>query len=179
MSKKAKREEHFQQVLANKKIIFKICRSYCEHPEDREDLAQEIIIQLWQSGDRYDASMKFSTWMYRISLNVAISYHRKQSTRLRRLPDAGDVLLELPDDRKDKTFESDDVRLLYQFIHQLDVLNKALMLLYLEDFSYQDIAEILGISKTNVATKISRIKMRLKQDFKTLQQQERGVSYEP
>ena len=157
-----KDKEKFLQVLADHQlIIFKVCKIYCEDEDDQKDVAQEIIIQLWQSFHRFDPKYKYSTWIYRIALNVSISHLRKSSKRSKNHAPLEDDFLEINEEKNDQ----ENVELLYQFIHQLNGLNKALMLLYLEDKSHQEIAEILNISKSNVGTKISRIKDHLRQQF--------------
>jgi RNA polymerase sigma factor (sigma-70 family) len=156
-------QESFQTLVeAHAKILYKVCRSYCRDPDSREDLAQEIMVQLWRSFPRFDGRCKFSTWMYRISLNVAISFYRSESTRARRVISGQDQFLEIPGQPEGPT---DEIRLLYQFVEALDPLNKALILLYLDDNSYREIAEVLGITETNVATKISRLKNKMKQEL--------------
>ncbi len=156
-------QERFQTLVdEHKKIVYKICNSYCRNRDDREDLAQEIVAQLWQSFGSFDERRRFSTWMYRIALNVAISSYRRESTRTRHVISSDEHLLEAVDETAD---QSEDVQLLYQFIERLDPLDKALILLYLDGNSYQEIAGVLGISETNVATKINRLKVQLKQDF--------------
>ena len=149
-------------IEQNKGIIYKISNSYCRDPENRKDLVQEIIIQLWKAFDNYDNRYKVSTWMYRIALNVAISFYRKER-KSSSAPLTSVVIGMMAEDPPEE--HEENVRLLYQFINELDELNKALMLLYLEDNSYKEMAEILGISETNVATKISRIKEKLKKRF--------------
>ena len=158
-----------QLIRDNKGILFKISHSYCRNRNDREDLMQEIIYQLWKSGHQFDANRKFSTWMYRIALNVAISFYRKERrSGLDIALDADLHLMEL-EDRPDGAGEIEEkLDLLQQYISELGELEKALMILYLEEKSYGEIAEILGITETNVATKLSRIKARLKQRFLTL-----------
>ena len=156
-------QERFQTVVdQHKKILYKVCNSYCRNRDDRDDLAQEIIIQLWRSFGKFDERYRFSTWMYRIALNVAISFYRRESTRTRHVISDEERLLEAIDDTGKKP---EDIRLLYQFIEGLDPLNKALVLLYLDGNSYQEIADVLGISETNAATKISRLKKTMKQEF--------------
>ena len=156
-------QEHFVALLhEHRKIMFKVAAVYARGAEDRRDLEQEICIQLWRSFARYDETRgKFSTWMYRVALNVAISQarrkHRTGADRYEPLEDhhldtIGDETINEPDER---------LHLLYAFIGRLDALNRALILLYLEDRSYAEIAEVLGISETNVATKIGRIKQKL------------------
>lgn len=148
---------------SNKGIIYKIANSYCKSVEDRKDLVQEIVIQLWRSFDNYNESYKYSTWIYKIALNVAISFYRKESKRNAIMSPLSDRILFFDDDRADG--KEEDISLLLKFIHELKELERALMLLYLEEKSYQEISEIIGITETNVATKISRIKKILKQKF--------------
>jgi RNA polymerase sigma-70 factor (ECF subfamily) len=152
-------------IQTNKGIIYKIANSYCHQAEDRKDLVQEIIVQLWKSFDNYKEQYKYSTWMYRIALNVAISFYRKENRRKDISNPLSDGIISLID----TPYEAqEDIRLLQQFIAGLKELDKALMLLYLEEKSYREIAEIIDISETNVATKIGRIKNRLKQKFSTI-----------
>ena len=143
-------------------IVLKVAGVYTRHAEERLDLAQEIGAQLWRSFAAFDErKAKFSTWLYRIALNVAISHLRRES--------GGDGRFEPLDERHLETIagepaaEADErVEALRAFIGELDALNRALILLYLEDRSYAEIAEVLGISATNVATKINRIKHKLR-----------------
>ena len=152
-------------IEEHKRILYKIANSYCRNSGDREDLIQEMIFQLWRSGERFDDHHKFSTWMYRIALNVAISFYRKAGrTGLRVELDAG---LDLADPSGAGSELEDRVALLQRFIGELGELDKALMILYLEERPYREIAEILGMTETNVATKLSRIKDRLRQQFNT------------
>ena len=158
-----KEKEKFISVIKeNQNLIYKICYSYCSDPENREDLQQEILLQLWDSFSKFDGRVKISTWMYRIALNTAISFYRSDSKHRIKSVDASIITL--------STFESDSVlneniELLYQFIGRMNEMDKALMLLYLDENKYKDIADILGITETNVATKISRIKKQLKEEF--------------
>lgn len=160
-------QERFQALLdEHKRILYKVCHSYCRNRDDREDLAQEIIVQLWLSFARFDERYRFSTWMYRIALNVAISFYRRESTRTRYVISDHEQVLDAVDETKS---QPGDIRLLYQFIEKLDELNKALALLYLDGNSYAEIAGVLGITETNVATKINRFKNSMKQEFSTRQ----------
>lgn len=157
-------------VENNKGILFKVANSYCRNIEDRKDLVQEIILQLWKSFDNYNAKFKFSTWIYRISLNVAISFYRKVNSRKRiSNPITTDIFdfydTEISDEKET------NLGILNQMISELNDLNKALMLLYLEEKSYKEISEIIGITETNVATKIGRIKSKLKKEFNQLKNQ--------
>lgn len=165
-----KKYRFIQTIDDHKKIIYKIVNSYCQNREDRKDLEQEIIIQLWKSFDKYDDNYKYSTWMYRIALNVAISFYRKE----RKWSLKSDFYNEASIfDMVEETGENEaelegQLKLLQTFINNLNELNKALMLLYLEEKNHDEIAEILGITKTNVATKIGRIKLKLKKEFENI-----------
>ena len=157
----------FMEILEDHKlIIFKICNSYSRDPEEQKDLVQEVILQLWSSFPKYNPEFKFSTWIYRIALNVAISNYRKSTTRNKHLAKVEDSYVEIALDHDSD--DREDVQLLKQFIDQLDELNRALMILYLDGNSHEEIAAILNISKSNVGTKINRIKEKLKKQFKDI-----------
>jgi RNA polymerase sigma factor (sigma-70 family) len=158
-------QQRFESLLQQHRgIVFKVAALYSRSVADRDDLMQEISTQLWRSFGSYDeARAKFSTWMYRIALNVAISQARRErwsegerfeplEARHLETVGGGESIAE-PDER---------LTALYAFIGQLDELNRALILLYLEDRGYDEIADVLGISETNVATKINRIKHKLR-----------------
>jgi RNA polymerase sigma factor (sigma-70 family) len=118
-------------------------------------------VQLWKSFGEFDDRYRFSTWMYRVALNVAISFYRRENTRTRHvLSDEERVL-----NAVDESGERSEVRELYEFIEGMEPLNRALVLLYLDGNSYREMAEVLGISETNVATKISRLKQTMKQEL--------------
>src|ERR1700687_1398119 len=130
-------QERFQTLVDEyKKILFKVCNSYCRDRDARDDLAQEIVIQLWRSFEKFDERYRFSTWMYRIALNVAISYYRRESTRARFVISDEQHLLEAVDAPKN---QAADIMLLYKFIERLEPLSKALVLLYLDGNNYQEI----------------------------------------
>ncbi|TSD67407.1 sigma-70 family RNA polymerase sigma factor [Inquilinus sp. KBS0705] len=163
MTAQANKDQFLFLIQQNKKLIFKVCNAYCADAEDRKDLVQEVIIQLWHSFGNYNNQFKLSTWMYRIALNTAISFYRSDRKRRISTTSINENVFDIADDDSKELDEK--VTLLYQFIGRLDELNKALMILYLDNNSYKDIADILGITETNVATKISRIKQYLKTQF--------------
>lgn len=164
MQEKLTTPPNFLSIIEeNKRIIFKICNAYCQNAADREDLAQEIIYQLWKSWNSFNTNFKLSTWMYRIALNVAISFYRKEKKTTETVF-MGDHLIEIVDENLEEGLET-NLNALQQFINELKELDRALMILYLEEKSHKEIAEIIGISTTNVATKIGRIKEQLKQKF--------------
>lgn len=165
--------EKFMELMEqNKGIIFTICNSYCKNRDDIDDLSQEIVYNLWKSFNRYNTDLKFSTWMYRVALNVAISFYRK-GKRLESKVVYDEQLIQFGTDNGYE--EAEDFTLLFNFISTLKDMDKSIILLYLEDKTYKEIASIVGISETNVATRISRIKERLKSDFKTVQNKEYGT----
>ena len=159
-------QARFQELLErHQKILFKVASTYCRNLEDRRDLEQEIAVQLWRAFPRYDPGRSFSTWMYRIALNVAISSARRAGRReMQSLSRDGDVAepVDLPAELHDR---DERVAALRGFIDRLDGLNRALLLLYLEEHSYREIADVLGITETNVATKISRLKQRIRKEL--------------
>ena len=154
--------EPFERLLqSHRGIVYKVAGLYSRTPSDRDDLAQEICLQLWRAFPKYDPQRKFSTWMYRVALNVAISHTRRMSAKAGQFEPLELFHLETlsADESEGKHAQ---VEALQSFIAKLEPLNRALMLLYLEDHSYADMAAILGISESNVATKINRIKNTLK-----------------
>ncbi|NQY37563.1 MAG: sigma-70 family RNA polymerase sigma factor [Alteromonadaceae bacterium] len=160
----AKKKLFAKSMEQHKGIVYKIVNSYCQNQDDRQDLAQEILTTMWLAYDNYNNEYKFSTWMYRIALNVAISYYRKDSKREDKASMSEESIIHIAD-ICDQDERSEEINQLYQFIGQLDKLSKAIMLLYLESESYESIAGSLGITKTNVATRIGRIKETLKNQF--------------
>lgn len=159
--------EFLSVIQANKGIIYKVANAYCRDAEDRKDLVQEIIVQLWKSFDNYNDQYKYTTWIYRIALNVAISFYRKESRRKQITNPLPGSILDFADPAISTEIGA-DVGFLQQFITELKELDKALLLLYLEEKSHKEIADITGISVTNVATRIGRIKNILKQKFETI-----------
>jgi RNA polymerase sigma-70 factor (ECF subfamily) len=157
------REEFGSLLERHRGIVLKVARTYCAHPDDRADLIQDIAAQLWRAWPAFDASRSFSTWMYRIALNVAISFVRSASHRQRHAAHLSDE-----DEFADATDDPDTalrLRTLQQVIARLEPLDRALVLLYLDERSHREIGDILGLSEGNVATKLSRIKQRIRTDF--------------
>ncbi|MCT8339769.1 sigma-70 family RNA polymerase sigma factor [Flavobacteriaceae bacterium TK19130] len=149
------------QLEANQNIVHKICRLYTHDQESHNDLFQEITIQLWKAFPKFRGDSKFSTWMYRVALNTAITLYRKKKRRI----DTADfesvsfkIKAEPYDDRMDK-----QLKLMYQAVKTLNDIDKALVFLYLEDKPYKEISETLGISEVNARVKMSRVKDKLRQ----------------
>ncbi len=160
-------ERFLAELEAHKKILYKAARLYCENPADRQELMQEIVIQLWRAFPRFDRRSKFATWMYRIALNVAISHSRQQRRRTGEATaySIDDAVVELAAVEQSPSDAAADISVLNQLLGRLSQLDRALMLLYLEGHDYDSIADILGLSATNVSTKLSRIKGRLRHEF--------------
>ncbi|HZV77778.1 MAG TPA: RNA polymerase sigma factor [Candidatus Babeliales bacterium] len=153
--------EFVDRLERHRGILLKVAGAYCHRLADREDLVQEMIVALWRAYGGFGGRAAFSTWMYRIAVNVAISFRRREARRPHETGTASDAILQLtaPEPETDESLAA-----LRALIGELDPLNRALMLLYLDDCPQAEIAEILGISATNVATKIGRIKERLKRE---------------
>ena len=158
-----------RRLAEHRGILFKVADAYCRNRTDREDLVQNIVAQLWRSYPRFDDRKTFSTWMYRIAVNVAISFYRSETRRLRHVVPAEASIVETiaqpPNEEPDEGLD-----LVRAFIEHLAPLDRALMILYLDDSPYATIAEILGITPTNVATKINRIRQRLKHELAATRQ---------
>lgn len=162
MTSPALQAEFQEQIEKHKKILYKICSLYCRDADDRQDLAQEILVELWRAFPRFDRQRVFSTWMYRVGINAAISFSRRELSRKRHVVTMEDqILSEIPLTEADKTSST----MLHAVIEGFDPLNKALLLLYLDGNSHGEISEVLGISATNVGTKIGRLKEALKLRF--------------
>jgi RNA polymerase sigma factor (sigma-70 family) len=144
-------------------LIHKVARAYCRDTADREDVVQEIALQLWRSRERYDRSSREGTWIYRIALNVAISFQRRERRHRegRLAPEGALIALAAGADAEPGA----DVECLLGCIEDLAALDKALVLLYLDGNDHASIAEVLGISVSNVGTKLHRIKDRLRAAF--------------
>lgn len=159
------REKIFLSILeSHKGIIYKVANTYCYDKSDRDDLIQEITLQIWKSIENYNKQYKWSTWVYRIALNTSISFYRKNRTHKVKTVDL-DQIIEIPN-AYDEPSDDENFILLRKFIRELKEIDKALILLHLEGLSSREIASIIATTQTNVTTKISRIKKKLKLKFK-------------
>jgi len=149
-------EKEFTELLyQNQGIVHKICSLYFYNRDEKEDYKQELIIQLWKAFPSFNNKSKFSTWMYRVCLNAAIDIVRKEKIQPKFVKyDHHDITM--PHDSKSEL--NDNQEKLYQAINKLSDIDKAIITLYLEEFSYKEIAEIIGISESNTGVKINRIK---------------------
>jgi RNA polymerase sigma-70 factor (ECF subfamily) len=139
-------------------IIIKICRAYTNSQEDFEDYYQEVCLQIWRSKDNFNQESEWSTWIYRISLNVCLTYLKKSKTGKKEI-----VSDPLPEDAIDdsKAFGHDEINELYGAIKHLSETDRAIILLYLEEKSYEEVADIIGTNTNNIGVRIKRIKDRL------------------
>ena len=168
ISTTADARQQFEALLGRHRgIVLKVAGMYSRDPEDRAEIAQEIALQLWRAFPGYDRERPFTTWMYRIALNVGISFLRGNARRDRhsvpfdeRVHEPGSASAETPE-------AAERARMLHRCIARFEALERALLLLYLEDRTYREIGEILGISETNVGTKIARLKERIRSDLTT------------
>lgn len=152
-------KQQFLHIISkNEKLILKVCNIYCQESADREDLYQDIIVQLWKSFPKFEARSSVSTWLYRIALNVAISRYRKQL----RQPEYEGLNDTLPPTDPSKS-DNDDAEALYQAIAKLTSVEKAITMLYMEGVQYRQIGEIMNLTESNVGFKINAIKKKLKQ----------------
>lgn len=152
-------EEFVKQLDENQNIVHKICRLYTNDQHAHNDLFQEVTVQLWRAYPKFRGDAKFSTWMYRVALNTAITLYRK-STRRVKTQDYESVQFKIEDRREDDP-QMEQITLLYGAVKQLNDIEKALVFLYLEDKNYREIAETMGISEVNARVKMNRIKTKL------------------
>ena len=158
------KEKIFISILEKHKgIIYKVAKTYCYNTADLDDLIQEIILQIWQSIASYNYKNKWSTWIYRVALNTSISFYRKNKTRKEKTVNLP-LIIEVSNDY-DEPSDDENLLLLKRIIQELKEIDRALILLHLEGLSSQEIAEIISITPTNVTTKVSRIKKKLKLEF--------------
>lgn len=152
-------KEFVKQVNENQRIIHKICKIYTDNPHDHEDLFQEITIQLWKSYPNFRGEAKFSSWMYRIGLNTALALFRKRDRQVSTCQETSVETLKIA---HEEHHEDDRLKLMYDAIHQLSDVEKALIMMFLDDKPYKEIAEILGITEGNARVKMNRAKEKLK-----------------
>jgi RNA polymerase sigma-70 factor (ECF subfamily) len=150
-------DEIVEKIYANQIIINSICFSFCSEKAEREDLFQEIIYRVLKSYHQFRENSSFSTWLYRIALNTAITYRKKKRPLLF---DSKPELIANENITEDKDLE-EDIQLLYKSIASLNKIDRAIILLYLDEHSYQEIADVTGFTEKNISVKIHRIKKKL------------------
>ncbi len=160
-------KEFTKMINVHRGIIFKVCNLYCHVEEDKKDLFQEIVLQLWKAFPSFRSESLNTSWMYRVALNTAISNFRKESKKPKKK-----VISESEFQIPDMSFyaeENDNLNLLKQAIEHLSDIEKAIIMLYLEEKSYEEIAQIIGLSLSNVGVRLNRIKIKLEKLIKTNQ----------
>jgi RNA polymerase sigma-70 factor (ECF subfamily) len=156
----APQEAFFTQLIAEHQgIIHKVCNMYCDTQDDRRDMFQEIVLQLWRGYASFKHESKITTWMYRVALNTAITGLRKRKRRPDHIDLDGAIHVPQPQGNPD---QPEETAMLYKAIAQLSEVERAITMLYLEEHSYDEIADIVGITANNVGVKINRIKAKLR-----------------
>ncbi|WP_269236820.1 RNA polymerase sigma factor [Flavobacterium flavigenum] len=151
------KEDFIKSINEYQNIIHKICRLYRNSPEDREDLFQEIVYQLWKSYPKFKGESKISTWIYRVAFNTSIVTFRKNKISIsnyKNIPEKFHPTLE-------NSYSENEERI-FELLSKLNSIEKSIITLYLEDYNYEEIATIIGISENNVGVKLNRIKNKLK-----------------
>lgn len=166
METKNHKDLFLDEINKNIGILYKVANIYFSNSEDREDARQEILYQLWKSYPAYKGEAKFSTWMYKVALNTAITYIKKSNKILGKemLPENYSVVAE----NNEQTQIDEKLTLLYAAINSLSRIDKGITLLYLEDKSYDEIAAITGLTKNNVSVRLVRIRLALKEKLKNI-----------
>ncbi len=161
---KTKEQDFLLLINQHKGILHKVSRMYMDNEEDRNDLIQEIVLQLWKSYEKFEGKSQFSTWMYRVSLNIALTYFKKEKKNTERhtLLDNFDKIEEDHSNEKEQ-----QLTLFYQAVHELNKVEKALIFLFLEGLSHREIAQNLGISEVNARVKLNRTKEKLQNLIKS------------
>lgn len=166
MSEEKRIEKEFaQRVDESQGIIHKVCRMYCDDQTHKEDLFQEIVLQLWKSYSSFRGESKFSSWMYRVALNVAIQDFRKEKKRKYLFLESFEF--KEPTTLPQNDYKDERIRALYKAISKLDKIEKAIILLHLDEIPNDEIAEIVGITQNNVRVKMTRIRTKLAETIKT------------
>jgi RNA polymerase sigma-70 factor (ECF subfamily) len=157
-------EKQFEVLIREHELLLrKICRVYAYTEADREDLFQEIIIQLWKAYPRFRGDSEFSTWLYRVALNTAITGLRKKKKDFIGSYESAEPFEQIKDEDTSTEEGEEQLSQLYSAIRQLSEVEKAIVMLYMEDRPYTEMADILGISQGNLRVKMSRIKEKLRQ----------------
>ncbi|AIL47133.1 sigma-70 family RNA polymerase sigma factor [Elizabethkingia anophelis] len=155
----SQKEKDFSKLVKeNQGLIIKVARMYTNTPDDQQDLFQEIVLQLWRSYDTFKGNSKISTWMYRVALNTAITLFRK-TTRTVKTDELADFHQPIDDENDDN---QQQISLLYKVIKMLGDIDRAIVMMYLDDVPYKDIAENIGITEVNARVKMNRLKKTLK-----------------
>jgi RNA polymerase sigma-70 factor (ECF subfamily) len=164
------KESRFNEIIeANRDRIFRICCSYVRDPDERKDVFQEIIVNVWKSLDTFRAESQVTTWVYRVVVNTCLTHLRTEKRRLKHYDSEASTNIDLipqeeQDERQEETHRS--IEHMFRCINRLSPIDRALVALYLEDVSSRESAEILGISEVNIRVKLHRIRKELKRLMK-------------
>jgi RNA polymerase sigma-70 factor (ECF subfamily) len=151
---------YISSILPYSGIIIKICRAYTDSQEDFEDYYQEVCLQIWRSRDKFRGDSKWSTWIYRLSLNICLTLIKKKKKN--RQHHTSDYELQHKAIEDNQAFSDESLNLLYEAIKQLSEIDRAVILLYLEEKPNKEIADIIGTTPNNIGVRVNRIKERLK-----------------
>lgn len=160
---KEKEQVFLRRIDQHKGILFKVSKMYMDDPEDQQDLFQEIILQLWKAYDSFKGDSQFSTWMYRVAINTAIVYFKKEKRKPVQQAFATENIPEQPSNTDE---QESQINHFYRAVQQLDKIDKAIIFYQLEGYSHREIGANLGISEVNARVKLNRAKEKLKQIIK-------------
>jgi RNA polymerase sigma factor (sigma-70 family) len=160
---KEKEQEFLTRIENHKGILYKVSKMYMDNPDDQQDLFQEIICQLWKSYDSFKNASQFSTWMYRVAVNTAIVFLKKEKKKVDKYEIASENIKE---DENDSDIKESQIEHFYKAVQKLEKIDKAVIFYQLEGFSHKEIGENLGISEGNARVKLNRAKEKLKDIIK-------------
>jgi len=155
-------KDFIQSIEQNQKIIHKVCNLYMQDGQDKKDLFQEILLNAWKGFGNFKGEAKFSTWLYRVALNTAITFYRKDLRQI----ETTELKEQVATIADNIVQQEEEMIAMHKAIAELSAVDKALVMLYLEDYSYDEISGIMGITANNVAVKMNRIKTKLKESAK-------------
>jgi RNA polymerase sigma factor (sigma-70 family) len=160
---KEKEQEFLKRIESHKGILYKVSKMYMDNHDDQQDLFQEIVCQLWKSYDSFRNESQFSTWMYRVAVNTAIVFLKKEKRKVDKYEIASE---NIKDDEGDSHIKESQIDHFYKAVQKLEKIDKAIIFYQLESFSHKEIGENLGISEGNARVKLNRAKEKLKEIIK-------------
>ncbi|MFH6956306.1 RNA polymerase sigma factor [Flavobacterium aquidurense] len=160
---KEKEQEFLNRIESHKGILYKVSKMYMDNHDDQQDLFQEIVCQLWKSYDSFRNESQFSTWMYRVAVNTAIVFLKKEKRKVDKYEIASENIKE---DESDSHIKESQIDHFYKAVQKLEKIDKAIIFYQLEGFSHREIGENLGISEGNARVKLNRAKDKLKEIIK-------------
>ena len=163
MTLKTKEQEFLSRIEQHKGILYKVSKMYMDNRDDQEDLFQEIICQLWKANDSFKGESQFSTWMYRVAINTAIVFLKKEKKKVDKYELSS---TNIPDEEGDADIKERQLEHFYRVVQKLEKIDKAIIFYQLEGFSHKEIGENLGISEGNARVKLNRAKEKLKEIIK-------------